>query len=136
MLVKKLIPVKKVIPLISDTLSEIINLSLSTGIVPENMKIAKVIPLFKSSDNTIYKNYRPVSILPSLSKIAEKIVYNRLLDYLNKLDILNINQYGFRQMHSTYMAIMDFVEKIKTAVDKGDYSIGIFLELTKAFDTE
>ena len=70
--------VKKVIPLISDTLSEIINLSLSTGIVPENMKISKIIPLFKSGKNTIYKNYRPVSILPSLSKIAEKIVYNRL----------------------------------------------------------
>ena len=77
------------------------------------MKIAKVIPLFKSGDNNIYKNYRPVSILPSFSKILEKAVYNRFTDYLTKLNILNKNQYGFRQNHSTAMAILVFVEKIR-----------------------
>ena len=96
------------------------------------MKIAKVIPLFKAGDNTITKKYRPVSILPSLSNIAEKIVYNRLLDYINKRDILSTNEYGLRKMHTTSMAIIDLVEKIHTAVDKGEYSIGIFFRLSKS----
>ena len=94
--------VKNIIPSISGPLNEIVNLSLFTGIVPDGkMKIAKVIPLFKSGDNNVYKNYRPVSVLPSLSKIIENIVYYRLIDYINRFDILNSNQYGFRQLHST-----------------------------------
>jgi len=127
--------VKNIIPSISGPLSEIVNLSLFTGIVPDKMKIAKVIPLFKSGDNNVYKNYRPVSVLPSLSKIIVKMVYYRLIDYINKFDILNSNQYGFRQLHSTSMAILDFAEKTHTAVDKGEYSIDVFLDLAKAFDT-
>lgn len=79
-------------------MSEIVNFSLSTGIVLDEMKIAKAVPLCTSSDNNIYKNYRPLSILPSLSKITEKIVYNRLIILMN---VLSTNQYGFRQMHST-----------------------------------
>ena len=86
--------VKNVITLISKPLSEIINLSMTKGILPDQMKIAKVIPLFKSGDNNIYKNFRPVSILPSFSKILEKVVYNRLTDYLTKFNILNKNQQG------------------------------------------
>ena len=109
--------IKNFITLISKHLSEIINLSLTKGIVPDKMKIAKIIPLFKSGDNNIYKTFRPVSILPSFSKILEKVVYNRLIDYLTKFNILNKNQYGFRQKHSTAMAILDFVEKIHSAID-------------------
>ena len=118
--------VKNIIPSISGPLSEIVNLSLCTGIVPDKMKIAKVISLFKSGDNNVYKNYRPVSVLPSLSKIIEKMVYYRLIDYINKFDILNSNQYGFRQLHSTSMAILEQHGDIRTAVDKGEYSIGVF----------
>ena len=73
-----------------------------------------------------------MSVLPSLSKIIEKIVYNRLIDYINKFDILNSNQYGFRQLHSTSMAILDLNN---TAVDRGEYSIGVFFRFSKAFDT-
>jgi len=124
--------VKNIIPSISGPLSEIVNLSLCTGVVPDKMKTAKVIPLFKSGDNNVYKNYRPVSVLPSLSKIIVKMVYYRLIDYINKFDILNSNQYGFRQLHSTSMAILDFVEKIHTAADKREYSIGVFFRFSKS----
>ena len=81
---------KSAITFISDTLSKIISLSLSIGIVPDKMKIAEVVPLFKSGDNQLYTNYRTVSILPSFSKIIEKIVYRRLMNYLQKIKILNI----------------------------------------------
>ena len=81
---------KSAITFISDTLSKIISLSLSIGIVPDKMKIAEVVPLFKSGDNQLYTNYRTASILPSFSKIIEKIVYRRLMNYLQKIKILNI----------------------------------------------
>ena len=100
--------IKASISEISVPLSEIINLSLQTGIVPEKLKIAIIIPLYKSGDNQSYCNYRPISILPSLSKILEKTVYKRFkIDYLNKYVILNPNQYGFRYGHSTSMALLD-----------------------------
>ena len=99
------------------------------------MKIAKIIPLYKSVDNQSYCNYRPISILPSLSKILEKTAYKRLTDYLNKYDILNTSQYGFRHGHSTSMALLDFVERIHEALDRKEYTIGVFLHLAKAFDT-
>ena len=127
--------IKASISEIAVPLSEVINLSLQTGIVPEKMKIAKIIPLYKSGDNQSYCNYRPISILPSLSKILEKTVYKRLTDYLNKYDILNTSQYGFRHGHSTSMALLDFVERIHEELDRKEYTIGVFLDLTKAFDT-
>ena len=98
-------------PYLSNILSNLINLSLQSGIVPDHLKVARVIPLFKSGDKDEITNYRPVSILPCISKIYEKVVYHRLISYLNKNDILNSNQYGFRNNHSTSMAIVDFVEK-------------------------
>ena len=89
--------------LICAPLTYIINLSLNSGVVPKEMKIARVIPLFKSGDNSLFTNYRPVSVLPVFSKFLERIVYNRLLDFLNKYDILSRNQYGFRKNYSTHM---------------------------------
>ena len=106
----------------------IINESLVTGIVPSKLKIAKIIPLFKSGDPKAFNNYRPISILPCLSKIYEKVVYNRLIDFINKNKILSKCQYGFRSSHSTSLAIVDFVEKMITSIDEGNYSLGIFLD--------
>ena len=73
----------------------------SSGIVPDQMKIACVIPLFKSGEQKNFSNYRPVSVLPIFSKPLERVVYNRLIDCLDEFNILYSNQYGFRKNHST-----------------------------------
>ena len=86
--------VKQTIDLIIGPLTHIMNLSLSSGIVPEQMKVARVIPLFQSG---ILTNYRPVSVLPAFSKFLERIVFKRLDSFLNKYKILSYNQYGFRK---------------------------------------
>ena len=83
----------------------IFNTSLSTGIVPDNLNIAKVVPIFKKENPQIFGNYRPVSVLPCLSKILERIVYNRAYEFLIRNDVLYNKQYGFRTNHSTYMAV-------------------------------
>ena len=116
-------------------LTHFINLSIISGVVPGQLKIARVIPLFKSGDKSIFTNYRPVSVLPAFSKILEKVIYNRLLDYLNKHKILSDNQFGFRKHHSTEYALTLLYDKISSAIDNNELTVGIFIDLSKAFDT-
>ena len=99
------------------------------------MKIARIIPLFKSGDKQNVSNYRPISLLPQFSKILEKIFNNRLMNFLNSNNLLYLRQYGFRKNMSTSMAIMELVENITTAMDNGKFTIGVFIDLKKAFDT-
>jgi hypothetical protein len=110
--------IKQTINIIAKPLTHIINLSITHGIVPNEMKIARFIPLFKSSDRTLFTNYRPISILPSFSKFLERVIYNRMLNYLNKNSILSENQYGFRKKHSTSLALVDLYDKISLAILK------------------
>ena len=121
---------KKIIPHILTR-----NTSLSQGIFPDEMKIARIIPLFKSGDNQNVSNYRPISLLPQFSKILEKIFNTRLMNFLNSNNLLYLRQYGFRKNMSTPMAIMELVKNITNAMDNGKFTIGVFIDLKKAFDT-
>jgi len=80
---------------IADHLSYIANLSFHTGIFPKDMKIAKVLPIYKANNNMNFQNYRPISLLPAFSKIIERIMYNRLYKYLKTNKLLTSSQYGF-----------------------------------------
>ena len=113
----------------------ICNLSLKTSCFPDQLKIAKVIPLYKADDPRTFSNYRPVSVLPVISKILERIMYNRLIEYLDKNNILYAKQFGFRKSHSSVMALMLLVDKISRALEEGEFAIGIFIDFSKAFDT-
>ena len=92
-------------------------------------------PIYKKDDPHEISNYRPISILSSISKIIEKIVYNRLYEFLNKNKLLNPNQYGFRKNHSTDLALVQIYDKITNAMANTEHVIGLFLDLSKAFDT-
>ena len=115
--------------LVSEPLTHIINSSIQHGIVPDEMKIACVIPTFKSDDQSLFTNYRPISVLPSFSKFFERVIYNRLMQYLMNFNILCSTQYGLRKNHSTAFPLIDLHDKISTAFDLGEFSEGIFLDL-------
>ena len=107
-------------------------LFISQGIFPEQLKITNVIPLYKSDDSMSFNNYRPVSVLCVLSKIFEKIMYNRVTAFLERFKILHDNQYGFRKKSSTHVALLTFIDKVIEAIENGEYAIGVFLDFSKA----
>ena len=123
------------LPLLCPLLTHICNLSLSEGIFPDELKLANVIPIFKSGDHEIFNNYRPVSILCTISKVFEKIMYSRLPNYLDHYKVIFSYQSGFRKSHSTYMVFMVLIDKLTRAIDDGKFVVGILLEFSKAFDT-
>ena len=127
--------VKNVIIEIASPLSMAFNASLSTETFPDKLKIAKIVPIYKSDDRLLVNNYRPISFLQFFSKILERMMYNRLLKFLNDNNIQINNQYGFREGHSTYMALLRMVNDITKEMDNKNFAIGIFIDLSKAFDT-
>ena len=116
-------------------IAHIFNLSLSNGEFIDAFKVAKVVPVFKKGSTYDVNNYRPISLLPVLSKILEKLVYKRLVSFLTRQGFFHKNQFGFRKNFSTSHATTLLVENITTAFEKKQSMIGVFLDLSKAFDT-
>ena len=121
--------------IIAPTLSVIINQSLYTGIFPKQLKIAKVIPLFKKGEETSIENYRPISLLSSISKVFEILVFNQLYQYLDVNNLLFDSQYGFRKQYSTELAALELIDRVHKSLDDGQIPVSIFLDLSNAFDT-
>ena len=122
-------------PRISAPLSLIINESFLSGVFPEKMQLAKVIPLFKKGCPMTVSNYRPISLLSVFSKISEKLMYKRLYNFLEFFKILYNLQFGFRASHSINHALISLTESIKNTLDDKKFGCAIFLDLQKAFDT-
>jgi hypothetical protein len=126
--------IKRTLEVLSPPLLHIFNLSITTGKIPCQLKIARVIPIFKAGERTSMDNYRPISLLNSFSKIIEKIVANRVTEYLTSNHVLSNYQFGFRKQHSTAHALTYFMNLIATAYNENKSGVGIFCDLRKAFD--
>ena len=129
----------KLIELAADPLSvlftQIYNLSIETGIVPNVMKVSRVTPVYKNGDVTNTGNYRPISTLSPFSKVFERLIYNQLNNFLEKNNISYQYQFGFRKGYSTEQAILEITDSLKKALDKKMVTCGLFLDFSKAFDT-
>ena len=118
----------------SNVLVHLVNMSLSEGVFPDLMKIAKIIPLYKNGEKNILNNYRPVSVLPVFSKLFERVIYNRLIQFVNDNDLLYEFQFGFRKKHNTTLALITLIDKIVTGINDNEMTLGAFLDFSKAFD--
>jgi exonuclease III len=116
-------------------LTKIINQSIESGIFPYRLKIAKVIPIFKNNETNLLCNYRPISVLPSTSKIFERILHTQLQNYFTESKLFYKSQYGFRPNHSTELAALELIDQIIIKMDKNEVPLNIYLDLSKAFDT-
>ena len=118
-----------------DPLVYIYNLSIEQSIFPDTLKIADVKPLFKNGDKSIMSNYRPISMLSNFSKLFEKIIKARLIEFLEKNNLLSKNQYGFRPGLSTENVLYKVTQFLYNNLDNSNKSSAIFLDIAKAFDT-
>ena len=129
----------KTIKLLKDELAEpltiLFNKSFQSGIVPDSMKLAKVLPVYKAKEKNLMTNYRPISLLPCFSKLLEKLMYRRLYHYLDQNNLLYCSQYGFRTSHSTVHAITELYTQVIKGFEERKFTLCVFLDLSKAFDT-
>ena len=128
---------KDIMPLIISPIIHLFNLSLNTGFIPDIYKCAKVIPVYKSGPPDQFDNYRPISLLPALSKVLEKIVSFQMIRFLETQNILYTHQYGFRKNRDTQQPLIQLLNKVYKGLNKStsEYTLSVFLDLRKAFDT-
>ena len=105
------------------------------GVHPDLLKIAKTIPIHKKGSRLTVSNYRPISLLSNVNKIFEKIIFNRVYNFLEDHDCIYKHQYGFRKKHSTNHALISITEQIRDALDNNKTAVGVFVDFQKAFDT-
>ena len=127
--------IKIAAPAISDSLTFIFNQALTLSSFPNEWKMARVIPLYKNGQRNIPGNYRPISVLPAISKIMERIMYDQLYNYLTKFELLSDSQFGFRKSHSTATALLDCTNDWYMNLDRKMFNLVVLIDLKKAFDT-
>jgi hypothetical protein len=119
---------------IAEPLVHIFNLSIATGLFPTKLKTSRTVPIFKSGDHLLCDNYRPISLLPTIAKILEKAIANRLTNHLKENNLLCQNQFGFQEKTSTVHHLLKLTNYITNELNKKRYVVGVFLDLRKAFD--
>ena len=122
-------------PSISDSLTHIFNQSITLSLFPDEWKTARVIPIYKSGKRNVAGNYRPISVLPAISKIMEKILYDQLYDYLLNFKLLSDSQFGFQKFHSTATALLECTNDWYINLDRKSFNLVVLIDLKKAFDT-
>ena len=127
--------IKKASKILSPILTLHFNYLMKAGKFPDELKLGKITPVYKKDNEELFKNYRPVSTLPIFGKIFEKVIYKRLYSYFTSQGLLCNTQFGFRKHHSTSHALNYSIDHIKDALRNGNHVLGIFIDLSKAFDT-
>lgn len=116
-------------------ISILTNKSIESGYFPKSLKVAKVVPIFKNKNPELYTNYRPISLLPCISKILEKVIHTRLYHFVNSSGRFYDSQYSFRPNHSTVDAVTELTSVLLESLDTKKHVVTVFLDLSKAFDT-
>ena len=120
---------------ISPILTQLFNLCFNQGIFPNVLKTAAVIPIFKSGDRQLPKNYRPISLTSPFSKMFEKCIYQRMYSFISVNQILHPNQFGFRKNLSTELAVTKIYQNYVKQIEDNKITCSIFLDIKKAFDS-
>ena len=123
------------ISVLAPSLVQLFNLSLSLGRFPDSWKIARVAPIFKDGATDDKSNYRPISVLPVISRLFEKLIFDQLYDYLNRNQLIFLLQSAFRKLHSVLTCLLKSTNDWYLNIDKGRYTAAVFIDLKKAFDT-
>ena len=127
--------IKRSTHIISPLLEIYYNNCMQHGVFPDILKVGCITPVYKKGNEELFENYRPISTLPVFGKLFEKLIYSRLYNFLISQKILNENQFGFRKGHSTSHALNYSISQIQTALNDKKHVLGLFIDLSKAFDT-
>lgn len=127
--------IKNNIDILAIHLLHIFNHSLANGIYPDELKVARVVPIYKGGERSDPRNYRPISVLNAINTVFEKVLCKRIQNFLNKYNIICHNQHGFRPQRSTSSAVLVLSQLINSALHNNKLAIVVYLDISKAFDT-